>query len=68
MALQVQLDFFESEEQSEIKALELLVNDVRMSNDRVRKKLFAENGDLKKRMIELEDRLSILERNICKKE
>ena len=62
----VQLDFFLTPEESEIEALRKEVIAVRASNDRVRKKLFGENGRLIARVTELETRLAILERNICK--
>jgi hypothetical protein len=40
----------------------------RESSDKVRKKLFAENGTLKKEVMELKYRLEIIEKNICKGE
>lgn len=61
----IQFDLFErlpSQEemmQADIKA-------IAVSSDKVRRKLFAENGALKKRMYELESRLQILERYICR--
>ncbi len=66
MEVAIQLDFFKTEEQCEIEALSKLVSEVKASNDKVRKRLFSENGRLTKEIIELRDRLEILERNICK--
>jgi hypothetical protein len=62
MAL-VQLDFFESDATSELKAR---MEAVELSASKVRKKLFAENGALKKQVCDLSERLAIMERNICK--
>lgn len=61
----IQLDFFKTEEQSEIEHLRKIVDDIKSSTDKVRKKLFAENGSLKKDMVELKSRLEIIEQNIC---
>lgn len=58
----VQLDFFEEPEISRIKAEFLEVKD---SCNRVRKKQFAEIGELKKTVKELTARLEIIERHIC---
>lgn len=58
----VQLDFFESDETSILKAR---MEKCEESANKVRKSLFAKNGELNKKINELEERLSILERNIC---
>jgi hypothetical protein len=61
----IQLDFFKTEEESEIEAMHKKIQEVKLSNDKVRKKLFAENGKLVKEIMDLKSRLEILERNIC---
>lgn len=61
----VQYDFFQSREQSEIAALRKEMNKVKTSADNVRKALFARNNELQKKSLELEERLKIIERNIC---
>jgi|BogFormECP04_OM1_1039644.scaffolds.fasta_scaffold09511_1 hypothetical protein len=65
MSVLVQLDFFKTKEQCEIDTLRIELQAVKVSSDKVRKKLFAENGKLVKATVELRDRLDILERNIC---
>lgn len=60
-----QLDFWLTPEESEIRSLKEEIKAVKTSCDKVRKKLFAENGKLVKKTDELESRLSIIERNIC---
>lgn len=62
MAL-IQLDFFETDATSELKAR---MEAVELSASKVRKKLFAENGALKKQVYDLSERLEIMERHICK--
>ena len=61
MAL-VQLDFFEP------YTLSVLKNDlevVKKSNDNVRKGIFARHNQLLKMYNDLQDRLQIIEKNIC---
>ena len=59
----IQFDFFKD---PEICGLEADIDGIRRSTDRVRKKLFAENGKLKQVVEELTIRLDILERHICR--
>ncbi len=69
------MNFFESIEEQLMRENRFLRNDMhtvaqkatatKESADKVRRKLFAENSELKKRMSSLEERLNILERNIC---
>ncbi len=61
MAL-IQLDFFEETEMSELKAR---MDKLEKSQDRCRKKQFAEIGDLKKQMQEQKEMLEMLIKNIC---
>lgn len=65
MSLAIQFDFFEPIP-SETDMMRMDIKDIHESTEKVRKKLFAENGQLKKRVNELENRLEILERNICR--
>lgn len=60
-----QLDLFKSPEESEMDALRKAFKDVKESTDRVRKKLFAENGKLIKQITDLTYRMEVIERNIC---
>jgi hypothetical protein len=62
-----QLDFFKSEEESEIEALRKEIGAVKNSSDKVRRGLFARNGELTKIVNDLQQRLAIIERNICQK-
>ncbi len=61
----LQLDFFKTESECEIESLRKEVSDLKKSQDKVRKKLFAENNEHKKIIDDLSDRLYLLERNIC---
>lgn len=62
MAQVIQLDFFEETDMSVLKAEFATVKE---SCNRVRKKQFAEIGELKKIVNDLAARLEIIERNIC---
>jgi len=64
----IQLDFFKSDEECEIDCLRKEVSALRLSQDKVRKKLFSENGSLKKDVLDLKERIAILERFICRGE
>jgi len=61
----IQLDLFKSSEECEIDALRREMASVKLSSEKVRKALFARNGELVKRVLELEDRLSVIERGLC---
>lgn len=67
MSLIYQLDFFKSEEECQFQALRKQLSDVKVSNDKVRKALFTRHGYLMKKIIQLEEWLKILERNICQR-
>lgn len=62
----LQLDLFRTEEECEVDRLLRIVEEIKASTTKVRKKLFSENGTLKKKVTELEERLSILESGICR--
>jgi hypothetical protein len=50
----------------EIEQLKSEVDKLRLSNEKVRKALFARHGELAKMYMDLHNRLDILESNICK--
>ena len=62
----IQLDFLKSIEESKFDYLEMEISKIKISTDRVRKGIYARHGEIAKRQLDLEERLSILERNICK--
>lgn len=72
----IQLNFFQSFEEQildenrflkeEVKKVALKTNATHASADKVRRALFARNNELQKRVDELEERLKIIEKNICK--
>ena len=61
----IQMDFWKTSEECEMDALRREMAEVKKSSTNVRKALFARNGELTKRMLELEDRLQYIERGIC---
>lgn len=61
----IQLDFFKTQEECENQEIRRIVIEIKESSNKVRRKLFSENGELKKKVSDLEYRLQILERNIC---
>lgn len=64
--IEYQLDFFKTQEECEKEAMFEYIESIKISTDKVRKSLFAKNGELSKKIIDLELRLEIIERNICK--
>lgn len=62
----IQYDFFETREESEWKALEQKMEELDNSCHKIRKGIFAKHSELLKRQLELEARLEILEKHICK--
>jgi hypothetical protein len=62
---ELQFDFFLSEKESEIDRLIRMTEEIKDSTGKVRRKLFSENSQLKKRVLELEERLSIIEKGLC---
>ena len=61
----IQYELFEPR-LTEVEELKLELRAVRESCDKVRKSLFAKNGELAKKMVDVSSRLDVLERNICK--
>ena len=65
MMYEVQYDFFLTPEESEVERLVRIVDEIRISSTKVRKGTYAAIGELKKRIIDLEETLGILVKNIC---
>jgi hypothetical protein len=63
---EVQYDFFLTPIESETEMLVREMDGVKISVTKIRKALFARNGDLQRKMLELEERLNIVERGICR--
>ena len=62
----IQLDFFKSNEESWQEALEARMDKCEASATKVRKGQFAHIGELKKMYNDMNDRIQIIERNICR--
>lgn len=60
----IQLDFFH--EYSEAEITQMQVKELKKSQDKMRKALFARHGELAKCYCNLQARMEIIERNICK--
>ena len=65
--LQIQYDFFKTEEECLIEALEKEIAAVRVSSDKVRRGMYAKLSELTKKNLDLTERLEIIERNLCSK-
>jgi len=59
----IQLDFFQSHDELDILRDEIKF--VKESNDKVRKGMFARHNELAKMMMNISERLEIIERHIC---
>lgn len=59
----IQTDFFADDD---ILFMKHEIKKLKESNDRIRKALFAKNGELAKNYLELAERMDIIERNICR--
>lgn len=62
----LQLDLFRTHEECELIELRKQIEALKNSQDKVRKKLFAENGKLRGGFEDLSNRLEIIEKAICK--
>jgi len=62
----IQLDFFQSHDELDLIRIEL--KSIKESNDKVRKGMFARHNELAKILLNISERLEIIERNICKGE
>lgn len=64
-----QLDMFETPRERQLRMqlerVEALCHKTKDSTDRVRKKLFAENGEMRKIVSDLSHRLDFIEKAIC---
>ncbi len=69
--LDFQFDLFESDQDRLVRLLLAPIGEkcdaTNRSLDRVRKKLFAQNGELRKQVMDLSQRLEYIERAICQK-
>jgi len=66
MSFAVQLDFFQTPEQSELAELRKEMNTLRASGDKTRRAMFARHNELGKCVCEIAERLALLEHNICR--
>ena len=66
MSAIVQFDLFKSKEDSELDSLRKYCEEIHESTHKVRKGIFAKHGELNKKYIDLEERLQIIEKNLCK--
>jgi len=63
---EVQYDFFLTPQESETEMLIREIDGIKYSTSKVRRALFARNGELQRKMLELEERLAVIERGICR--
>lgn len=63
----IQLDLFKSALECEVDTLRLEHKATKNTLDKVRKGTYAEINALRKKVVELEERQAIIERNICTK-
>lgn len=59
----IQLELFESKTENEILREE--VESIRETTSRVRKKMFADHAHLARMVLDIQNRLEIIEKNIC---
>lgn len=65
--LQVQYDLFLSEEECEIRALKKRIEEIGESANKVRKGIYARHGELYKFIVDVDNRLQVIEQHICRK-
>ena len=63
--MECQLDFF-IDDKSDFDYIREEVEAIRVSGDKVRKGMYAKHAELEKCYRELNERLAVIERNICK--
>jgi uncharacterized protein Yka (UPF0111/DUF47 family) len=61
----IQLDFFETEEESDLSCLRKDVSRIRDSSDKVRRGTYARLNEHYRKMLDMEHRLDIIERGLC---
>jgi hypothetical protein len=64
MSALIQYDLFKPIP-NEHEVQDIKIAAIKESSDKVRKKLFCENGELKKKIYYLEERMQIIERALC---
>ncbi len=62
----IQLDLWRSPEECEMIAMRETIERIRISQDKVRKRLFADHGKLRGGFEDLSERLAIIERSVCR--
>jgi len=60
----IQLDLFETK--TDMEHLQDEIDALKKSNDKLRKGLFARHGELAKKYLEINDRINVIEINLCK--
>lgn len=63
--MSIQLDLF-LPQKTIVDCIQEDLKTVKTSNDKVRKSMFASHNELKKKYIDLNERMEIIERNICR--
>ena len=61
----IQLEFFKTEQECEIEALRKELREIKSSTDKVRRGIFARNGELTKEFADIRSRFDIIERALC---
>lgn len=62
----IQLDFFKTDEELIIEDIQNRVEAIKISSDKVRRGTYARLNEQGKKVLELEERLCIIEKYICK--
>ena len=65
--LMIQPDFFLDNREVLFNTIIASICDLKHSSDKVRKGTYASINEIKKKQLELDERLAILEHNLCKK-
>lgn len=63
--MSIQLDLF-LQEKTVVDCIQEDLKTVKTTTDKVRKSMFASHAELKKKYIDLNERMNIIERNICR--
>lgn len=64
--MSIQLDFFKTPEQCELDAIRIALNEYKLSSDKVRRGTYAKLSEVTKICMELQLRLEVIEKNICR--
>lgn len=65
MKIQLQYDFFKTDEEIALESLVESMERIKTSSDKVRKGTYASINEVKKECVDLKSRLEIIERHIC---